>query len=203
MGKTYEAIDEATARWMTEQHIYFVGTAPLSADGLVNLSPKGNQGSFAVLGPNRVAYLDLAGSGVETIAHLRENRRIVVMFCAFEGRPKIMRLHGEGRVHQRGEPTFDELFLHFSDSPFREEGLRSIIEIDVHRIASSCGYSVPLMSFEGVREHNDLWIDKRLNQHGPDGVVKYMEEKNLESLDGLPGLDPERLLALETERATP
>src|SRR5688572_29135299 len=100
MGKTYDEIDEATARWMTEQHVYFVGTAPLSADGLVNLSPKGNQGSFAVLGPRRVAYLDITGSGVETIAHLRENGRIVIMFCAFDGRPKIMRLHGEGRVHQ-------------------------------------------------------------------------------------------------------
>ncbi|MGH2806510.1 MAG: pyridoxamine 5'-phosphate oxidase family protein [Actinomycetota bacterium] len=203
MGKTYDEIDEATARWMTEQHVYFVATGPLSGDGMVNVSPKGNQGSFAVLGPRRVAYLDITGSGVETIAHLRENGRIVVMFCAFEGRPKIMRLHGEGRVHQRGGASFDALLPHFTGSTLREEGLRSIIEIDVHRIASSCGYSVPLMSFEGVREHGELWVDKRLTQHGPAGVLKYQEEQNLESLDGLPGLDPERVHALETERVTP
>jgi hypothetical protein len=202
MAKTYDSIDEATAKWMTEQHIYFVGTAPLAADGLVNLSPKGNQGSFAVIGPNRVAYLDITGSGIETVAHIRENRRIVVMFCAFEGRPKIMRLHGEGTVHQRGDSTFDELLPYF-DTTFKAESLRSIIEIDVQRIASSCGYGVPLMSFEGVREHTDLWVDKRLTQHGPDGVLKYQEEKNLESLDGLPGLDPELVRALGAERATP
>jgi hypothetical protein len=203
MGKTYDEIDEATARWMTEQHVYFVGTAPLASDGHVNLSPKGNQGSFAVLGPNRVAYLDITGSGIETVAHLRENGRIVVMFCAFEGRPKIMRLHGEGRVHQRGEASFEELLPAFAGTTFKQESLRSIIEIDVHRIASSCGYGVPLMGFEGIREHTDLWVDKRLKQHGPDGVVRYMEEKNLESLDGLPGLDAEQLRTDETERVAP
>ena len=189
MGKTFDSIDEHLERFIRDQPVYFVGTAPLAADGHVNVSPKGGVGTFVVLGPRRVAYLDIAGSGAETIAHLRENSRIVIMFCAFEGRPRIVRLHGQGRVHQLNEDSFKELVGRFTDIDFKPEAMRSIIDVEVTRIADSCGYSVPLMDFAGWREHRDLWVDKRLTQHGPDGVLKYMREKNTESLDGLPALD--------------
>ena len=177
---------------MLEQSIYFVGTAPLDAEGLVNVSPKGGAGTFSVLGEKTVAYLDFAGSGAETIAHLKENGRIVLMFCAFEGRPKIVRLHGRGRAIQTGEDRFKELLQAFPDSDVPEEGLRSIIEVDVERIASSCGYSVPLMSFEGWRPNRDLWIEKKLKD-SPDGVKEYIKDRNTLSLDGLPAVDPELL----------
>jgi hypothetical protein len=193
MAKTFDAIDEHLERYLRNQPVYFVGTAPLDPDGHVNVSPKGGVGTFVVLGPRRVAYLDIAGSGAETIAHLRENSRIVIMFCAFEGRPRIVRLHGRGHVHQLEDPSFKELVGRFTDIDFKPEAMRSIIDVEVTRIADSCGYSVPLMSFEGWRDHRDLWVDKRLKQHGPDGVLKYMREKNLESLDGLPALDREQL----------
>lgn len=192
MGKTYDAIDENLSAWLLEQPIYFVGTAPLSTDGLVNVSPKGGFGTFAVLGETTVAYLDIAGSGAETIAHLRENGRVVIMFCAFQGRPKIMRLHGQGRAIQTGEGRFDQLLSAFPNSDVPKEGLRSIILVEVERIASSCGYSVPLMSFEGWRPNRDLWIDKKLKD-SPDGVKEYIRERNTVSLDGLPAVDPELL----------
>ena len=193
MAKTFESIDEQLERFLLDQAVYFVGTAPLAADGHVNVSPKGGVGTFVDLGPRRVAYLDIAGSGAETIAHLRENERIVIMFCAFEGRPRIVRLHGRGKVHQLNEPSFKELVGRFTDIDFKPAAIRSIIDVDVTRIADSCGYSVPLMDFAGWREHRDLWVDKRLTQQGPDGVLKYMRQKNLESLDGLPALDPDQL----------
>src|SRR5215210_7124048 len=109
MARTYEQIDDTMREWIARQPMFFVATAPLAGDGHVNVSPKGPGGTLRVLGPARVAYLDLVGSGAETIAHLRENGRIVVMFCAFEGPPRIVRLHGHGRVTQLGEPDFDAL----------------------------------------------------------------------------------------------
>lgn len=177
---------------MLGQQVYFVGTAPLDAAGLVNISPKGGAGTFAVLSPTSVAYLDFAGSGAETIAHLRENGRIVLMFCAFEGRPKIVRLHGQGRSVQTGEDRFEELLSAFPNSDVPEEGLRSIVVVEVHRIASSCGYSVPLMSFDGWRPNRDLWIEKKLKD-SPEGIKDYIKERNAVSLDGLPAVDPELL----------
>jgi hypothetical protein len=197
VGKIYERIDDKLAAWLEGQHVYFVGTAPLGAEDHVNVSPKGGRGSFKVLGPNSVGYLDIAGSGAETIAHLRENGRIVLMFCAFEGRPKIIRLHGRGSVHVIGDPGFDRLARNFSGAGLNPVATRSVIEVSVDRIASSCGYSVPLMSFEGVRPHQDLWAEKTLDRDGPAGIVKYMRSKNLESLDGLPAID-ERELPLPT-----
>jgi len=179
MSRVYEMLDQRLIAFLGRQHVFFVATAPLAGDGLVNLSPKGLD-TFVVVDPHRVAYLDLTGSGVETVAHLRENGRIVVMFCAFEGAPRIIRLHGRGRVVVPGEPDFDDLAGRFPSRP----GIRSVIDVDVTRIADSCGYAVPLMSFEGERSRLDEWAAKR----GPEGLGEYRAEKNAVSLDGLPGL---------------
>jgi pyridoxamine 5'-phosphate oxidase-like protein len=179
MARVHEELDGRLTTFLRRQHVFFVATAPLADDGLVNLSPKGLD-TFDVVGPRRVAYLDLTGSGVETIAHLRENGRIVVMFCAFQGPPRIVRLHGRGRAVVPGDPDFDELVGRFTPRP----GIRSVIDIDVSRIADSCGYAVPLMTFAGDRSRLDEWAERR----GPEGLEKYRAEKNTVSLDGLPGL---------------
>jgi len=181
MGKVHEQIDERLASWLTAQPVFVVATAPLAADGLINTSPKGGSGTFAVLGPTRVAYLDLTGSGVETIAHLRENGRIVVMFMAFEGRPQIVRLHGRGHAVRPEDPEFTELVGHFPPRP----GTRAVIVVDVDRIADSCGYAVPRMDYVSDRDVLDLWSEKK----GPDGISEYWVKHNTSSLDGLPGLD--------------
>jgi hypothetical protein len=183
MGKIFDEIDDKLAAWVEKQHLFFVATAPLAADGHVNVSPKGDLRWFRIIGPREVAYLDYVGSGAETIAHARENGRIVVMFCAFEGPPRIVRFHGRATVVLPGEPGFDELLGHF-DPP--EHDLRSLIRVDVDRIADSCGYGVPLMRFDGVREQHDLWVDKQVR----DGTLgAYVAEKNAASIDGLPALD--------------
>ena len=140
MGTPIEAIDDKTARWIADQKMFFVGSAPLSAEGHVNVSPKGGE-AFRVLGPLEVAYLDYTGSGAETVAHVRENGRIVVMFCAYKGPPKIVRLHGRGHVVPAGTPEYEELARHFPENP----GARAIIRVEVTRVANSCGYSVPLL----------------------------------------------------------
>ncbi len=179
MSRVYDMLDERLSNFLRRQHVFFVATAPLAGGGLVNLSPKGLD-TFTILGPRRVAYLDLTGSGVETIAHLRENGRIVVMFCAFDGPPRIVRLHGRGRVVVPGDQDFDDLVSRFPSRP----GIRSVIDVDVTRIADSCGYAVPLMSFEAERTRLDDWADQR----GPEGLDEYRAKKNAVSLDGLPGL---------------
>jgi len=185
MGRTYESIDERLAGWLVDQPVFFVSTAPLDGDGLVNCSPKGNRHEFAVLDGNTVAYLDQTGSGVETIAHLRENGRIVVMFCAFTGPPRIVRLHGKGRTLPSGSPGFAELADRFPGSA--GVGVRSIIVVDVGRIADSCGYGVPLMSFEGHRPTMDEWSARK----GADGIRGYWTDHNSLSLDDLEGLPSE------------
>jgi hypothetical protein len=179
MSKVFDEIDERMREWLAQQHMFFVATAPLAGDGLLNLSPKALD-SFAVLGPRRVAYLDLTGSGVETIAHLRENGRIVVMFCAFEGPPRIVRFYGRGIVTEAGAPGYDALAAKFP----KHAGARAVIEIDVARIADSCGYAVPLYHFEGDRDQLAQWAARR----GPDGLRAYRADNNATSLDGLPGL---------------
>lgn len=184
MGTVTDAIDDRLREWLEAQHLFVVATAPLAADGLVNCSPKGTSGTFRVLGPQQVAYLDLTGSGVETIAHLRENGRIVLMFCSFERRPDIVRLHGRGRVVPADDPAsrdeFDALVRGFPHHP----GIRSVIVVDVDRVADSCGYAVPLMTYDGDRDLLDRSADKR----GPQGMVEYRRERNAHSIDGLPGL---------------
>ncbi len=191
MGKVFEGIDERLERWIAAQPVFFVGTAPLDPDGHVNVSPKGPIESLRVLGPLRVAYLDFVGSGAETVAHLRENGRIVIMLCAFSGPPRILRLHGRGSMVAAGEPGFDELLSScgFEAVDGVPEARRSIVTVSVERIADSCGYGVPLMSYQGRREHMDLWAAKKLRVGGPDALLDYQREKNSVSIDGLPAVD--------------
>jgi hypothetical protein len=225
MATVFPEIDRKLRDWLLAQPVFFVGTAPLAADGHVNLSPKGMDGTFAVLGPHRVGYLDYYGSGAETIAHLRENGRIVIMCCAFTGPPKIVRLHGRGRVilagdpeagdpeagnpeagdpeagnpeagnqeagnqeagnQEAGDPEYAALRPAFGKS--RDRGLRSIIVVEVDRIADSCGFSVPLMDFVADR---DL-LDRSQERREPQYFDQYAATKNAVSIDGLPALEPE------------
>jgi hypothetical protein len=180
MGKVADSIDDQVRAFIAAQRMFFVATAPTAPDGHVNASPKGLD-CFRVLGARTVAYVDYPGSGVETIAHLRDNGRIVVMFCAFDGSPKILRLHGRGRVCEPSDPDFAELFCHFSA---RVDCVRSLIVIDVERVSDSCGYGVPLYDYVGERDTLVRWAEKK----GKDGLSAYQAQKNAQSIDGLPGL---------------
>ncbi len=189
MGRTYDEIDERWRQWIARQPIFFVASAPLVADGHVNVSPKGPIGTLRVLDGHSIAYLDVVGSGAETIAHLRENGRIVVMLCAFEGPPRILRLHGRGEAIMPGDPRYEELLERCAfEKTGADEARRAIVLIDVDRIADSCGYGVPLMSFEGERPHYDAWARKKLRTGGPDALDRYQEEHNSEAIDGLPAV---------------
>lgn len=179
MGKIFSEITPEIQEWIEKQKMFFVSTAPLSSSGHVNCSPKGLD-SFRILSPTRVAYQDLTGSGVETIAHLRENRRITFMFCAFDGPPKIFRLYGKGEVVLPGDELFHVVHQHF---PHRI-GIRSYIVTDLTRITDSCGYGVPQYEFKKDRDHMIKWAEHK----GEPGVLEYQNEKNLQSIDGLSGL---------------
>jgi hypothetical protein len=179
MSKVYEAIDEKLAAWIAEQPVFFVATAPLGGDGLLNLSPRGLD-CLTVLGPAQVAWVDLTGSGVETIAHLRENGRVVLMWCAFTGPPKIVRVHGRGRVCLPGTAEYVDVTARHPD----HLSTRAVIVVDVERVSDSCGYGVPLMDLVGERDQLDRWAASK----GADGITAYRAEKNALSLDGLPGL---------------
>jgi len=189
MAKVFEEIDDHLRSWIARQRMFFVATAPLSGDGRVNVSPKGPIDTLRVLGPREVAFLDHHGSGTETVAHLRENGRIVVMFCAFEGPPKIVRLHGRAEPVLHGDPRFDELMLAWGFAALGPEpSYRSIIRVDVERISDACGYGVPLMSYEGDREHYRLSVEKKLRMKGADGYRATSHERGARSIDGLPAL---------------
>jgi hypothetical protein len=179
VGKVFPEIDEKIAAFIRRQHLFFVATAPKNEAGLINLSPKGLD-TFAILDPRTVAYLDLVGSGIETVGHLRENGRIVFMFCAFEGPPRILRLHGRGDVVEPGDSEWEELASRFP----RFESARAVIRAQLHRISDSCGYGVPLQGYEGERDQLRQWARRK----GEDGLAAYKTEHNRESLDGLPGL---------------
>jgi hypothetical protein len=190
MGREYDAIDQHWRDWIARQPLFFVGSAPLSGDGHVNISPKGPGGALRVLDERTVAYLDVIGSGAETVAHLRENGRIVVMWCAFEGPPKILRLHGRGEVVPPDDSRFDELLARCAfDEQGPPEARRTVIVVHVERIADSCGYGVPLMSFDGLRPHHDAWAQKKMRVGGPDALEDYQRQKNSTSLDGLPAVE--------------
>ena len=178
MSDTFKELDADLRAWLDKQHMFFVATAPLRADGLVNCSPKGYD-CFRVLNAREVAYLDLTGSGIETVAHLRENGRIVFMFCSFDATPRIVRLHGKGFVHENGSPEFEKLISHFETRP----GMRSIIRAELTRIADSCGYGVPRYDFRGDRS---TLVNYWENQ-GEAGTAEYRRTENATSLDGLPG----------------
>ena len=188
--KIFERIEPPLCDWIAQQELFFIGTAPLTAEGHVNVSPKGPIGSLRVVDDRTVAYLDVVGSGAETIAHLRENGRIVVMLCAFKGPPRILRLHGQGEAVFPDDPRFVELMArcHFED-PGVAEARRAIIVVDVRRIADSCGYGVPLMSYEGLRPQMGAWGEKKLREGGREAFEDYQREKNAVSLDHLPAVD--------------
>ncbi len=180
MGKVRDSIEPELADWLAEQRLFFVATAPLGADGHVNASPKGLD-TFRVLGPREVGYLDLTGSGAETIAHLRENGRITFLFSAFDGAPRIVRLYGRGRVVTPDSAEWPDAIARFPDLP----GARSIVRADVTRVADSCGFGVP--RFAHVEDRTTLtdWAVRK----GPEGTAAYRREKNARSVDGLPALD--------------
>jgi hypothetical protein len=191
MGKLYPELDDRLRKFIARQPVFFVATAPcLTPDGdggHVNVSPKGYQDTFAVLGPRSVAYLDLTGSGAETIAHLRQNGRITIMFCSFDHETKILRLYGTGRAVLPGESRWDELAAHFPRTAHRTARTgaeRSIIVVDIDRIADSCGYAVPVMELRHERDVLDQWTDKKSAAE----LAAYRAEKNGVSIDGLPAL---------------
>ena len=176
MAKRYSEIAAQQAKFIDEQKMFFVATA--AADGRVNLSPKGLDGTFARLGSNRVAFLNLTGSGNETAAHLLLNDRITLMFCAFNGPPMILRLYGRGRAIHHGEAGWDELLANFADIP----GKRQIVVVDVEEVITSCGFAVPLMDYAEQREVLVDWAKRK----GDDGLRDYWKEKNITSFDGFP-----------------
>ncbi|MBS2965535.1 pyridoxamine 5'-phosphate oxidase family protein [Actinocrinis puniceicyclus] len=187
MANVFEGIDESIRKFIEEQPMFFVATAPSGADGLVNVSPKGYRDCFAVLDEHTVAYLDLFGSGAETIAHLRQNGRIVLMFCSFTRNSRILRLHGIGRVLRPDESEFRRLAPHFN---LAHPGLRSIILVDVRRVSDSCGYAVPYMELVDERPV----LDKVHSVRPAEEWAVRVAGPNAKSIDGLPALEPDHPL---------
>jgi hypothetical protein len=179
LGKIYTELDDRLTAFVAAQRMFFVSTAPLAADGHINLSPKGLD-SFRILNPREVAYLDLTGSGVETIAHLRENGRMTIMFCAFEGAPRILRLYGRGRTIEPGDGQWSRYRGNFPEYP----GVRSVIVMDLERVADSCGYAVPRFAFQEQR----MQLTEFAERKGEEALACYRREHNSQSIDGLPGL---------------
>jgi Pyridoxamine 5'-phosphate oxidase len=194
VGKVFDGIDPKLEAWIVRQRMFFVGTAPSGDDGHVNVSPKGPIESLRIFGPKRVGYVDLVGSGVETVAHLHENGRIVIMLCAFEGPPRVVRLHGRGEAIQVGDPRFGELEAQFDVDavPAALEAARAVVVVELERVADSCGFGVPLMRYEGERPQQLAWIDRKLRQ-GEDALMDYAATRNAVSIDGLPALDAKTL----------
>lgn len=180
MGKIHDAIDGRLREFIERQHLFFIATAPLGAEGHINVSPRGVPGTSCVIEDRRFAWLDLTGSGAETTAHLRENGRITVMFCAFEGPPNIVRLHGTGRVVSVYDDEYAEWAGRFPEIP----GARAVIVVDVERISDSCGYGVPFMDYVGERDLLPQYFERK--QVEPD---EYRRKKNRTSIDGLPAYD--------------
>jgi len=179
MAKVFDCIDKNLAAWLTSQPVWFVATAPLAGDGRINVSPRGHD-CLSILGPLQVAWVDYTGSGIETIAHLRENGRICLMFCSFGNRPRIVRLHGTGRVALPGDPVYGKVTAEHPDHP----GTRAVIVVDITRVSDSCGYGVPVMDLVGERDLLRLHAEHK----GPDGMAEYRATVNAATSDGLPGL---------------
>lgn len=179
MAAVFPRISGEMQSWIEAQPMFFVASAPLSSDGHVNVSPKGYD-ALRVMDDHTVAYLDLTGSGAETAAHLRENGRITVMFCAFQGPPRILRLFGTGTAHQLGSGEFDRLAPRFPDLV----GARAVVEVDVHRVQTSCGFGVPEMAVVEQRSRLLDWSTTK----GAEGLSAYRSDKNAVSIDGLPSL---------------
>lgn len=184
MGKVHERIDDRLRSFIEDQKIFFTATAPLADDGHVNVSPKGRAGSLAVLDEHTVAYLDFGGSHAETLAHLRENGRITLMWCAFTGPPNVVRIHGHGEPVFRDDPRWGELINHFGDAD--APGLRAIVQVHAERISDTCGFAVPLMDYQEDRSlHSD-----HLGRKTDEEFASYCasKEHNVASIDGLPAL---------------
>jgi hypothetical protein len=194
MGKVYAELDERLRQFIVRQSVFFVATAPcLTADGEgghVNVSPKGYRDTFAILGPRQVAYLDLTGSGAETIAHVRQNGQITIMFCSFDRQARILRMYGNGRIVLPGAPEWGELAANFPAPGYGSStaSQRAIIVVDLDRIADSCGYAVPVM--ELVQERDVLVRHDATKT--PAELAAYRAEKNAVSIDGLPALSSNR-----------
>ncbi|MDQ6835963.1 MAG: pyridoxamine 5'-phosphate oxidase family protein [Actinomycetota bacterium] len=181
MGKVYDRIEPALARWIERQPMFFVATAPSGEAGHVNVSPKGPIGSLRLLDEHTLAYLDMVGSGAETVSHLRQNGRIVIMLCAFSGPPRILRLHGHGEALSGDAldfPAVDTL----------PQQRRAVIRVAVQRIADSCGFGVPLMGYEGERPNHRAWAEGKLRKGGPEALDQYVAQRNAQSIDGLPAV---------------
>jgi hypothetical protein len=190
VGKIFDVIDEPLRAWMGRQALFFVGTAPASAEGHINVSPKGPIGSLRVVDETTIAYLDTVGSGAETLGHLRENGRIVLMLCAFEGPPRILRIHGRGEVIEPHTRRFDELVAQCNfEDPGLPETRRSIVVVHVTRVADSCGYGVPLMKFEGARTQMAEWGERKIRAGGVAAIADYQRQENATTIDGLPAVD--------------
>jgi hypothetical protein len=179
MGRVTDRIDEATTAWIDAQPMFFVATAP-TAGGHVNISPKGLD-SLRVLNEKEIAYLDVTGSGAETIAHIRDDGRITLMWNAFDGPARILRVYGRGHVCLPGSARFEELIALFDE----RRGIRSVITVDVERVQDSCGFGVPRMAFVQNRTEMDSWVGRRSD----DDIAEYRREKNSTSIDGLAALD--------------
>ncbi|MEO1127085.1 MAG: pyridoxamine 5'-phosphate oxidase family protein [Cyanobacteria bacterium J06639_16] len=175
MAKVFDSITPELQSFIQQQHLFFVASAPLTLDGHINVSPKG-LGTFRILSPQRVAYLDLTGSGNETSAHLAENGRVTLMFCSFEAKPCILRLYGKGQTVLPHHKDWDALIAHFEVEP----GMRQIIVTEVHRVQTSCGFGVPLFDYQGQRDTLIDWAEKK----GTVGLEAYRQTKNLISIDG-------------------
>ena len=195
MGKVLERIDDRLRAFIEAQPVFFVGTAPSGPDGHVNVSPKGLTDTFRVVDDSTVAYLDLTASGAETIAHLRQNGRIVVMFCSFERTPNVVRLHGRGHVISVYDPAYAEWAALFPDNP----AARAVIVVDVTRVSTSCGYALPILQ---PVEERDL-LTGNMRRRGPEGVKQYRRTKNAVSIDGLPAYDDDPDPELEPQPAAP
>ena len=176
MAQQHPQLNDELTQWIEQQPLYFVATAPLQADGHINVSPKGLD-SLRVLGPMEVAYLDLTGSGNETSAHIAENGRITLMWCAIAGAPRILRVYGQGEVVLPHTQRWDELLPHFTLLP----GTRQFIVVHIERVITSCGFGVPLLSFEGERDTLTRWAENK----GPEGIHQYQQQKNQRSIDGI------------------
>lgn len=185
MGFTGSVLNDVQMNFIRESPVYFVATAPISSTGHINCSPRPVDWSFILESPSEVGWFDLVGSGIETISHLKENGRIVMMFCSFAGDPLILRLHGRGVVYEPGDASYEGLVAGCE----RKSGIRSVVKISIERVSTSCGYGVPLMDFVSHRTKIDQWIALK----GESGLVNYRKKHNLSSIDGLNGLDEDSI----------
>ena len=177
MAKQFTQLTPNLQAFIAQQHMFFTGSAPLSAEGRVNVSPKGID-TFRCLSLTQVAYLDLTGSGNETAAHIKDNGRLTIMMCSFAGKPTILRMYGQGRIVRSVDPEWELLYAHFDTVP----GERQIVVLDIELVQTSCGFGVPLFEFKEHRSELLQWAERK----GEDGLADYRDKKNARSLDGLP-----------------